>query len=296
MSKSSYVSTEDQLKRSKDSANDDKTVEVSSGAIGNETVKKKESSKNDIQESEKSEEAQSQTGKSCSKDNKELTPSTQKSTEKEKRFAPVRKLYFESDSSLEKARAKIKEYFEEEDSLQYSDDVIYKYFEKDNKGLEWRFLLAKMLEERKLKRKPLTINDLKNPGIYYLKLHQDVHFPDPPNTKIPCHYVGQTKDVYQRIGEHLRKNYDKIDQQLTAFPPTKYNWSLRVVMFKEIQDDVDEIKELQAVKGNEGELLKVLEKIAIMEMKSLYPNGYNISLVMLTSITYVDYEFTFKEN
>ena len=296
MSKSSYVSTEDQLKRSKDSANDDKTVEVSSGAIGNETVKKKESSKNDIQESEKSEEAQSQTGKSCSKDNKELTPSTQKSTEKEKQFAPVRKLYFESYSSLEKARAKIKEYFEEEDSLQYSDDVIYKYFEKDNKGLEWRFLLAKMLEERKLKRKPLTINHLKNPGIYYLKLH--VHKDVPPNAKIPCHYVGKSICVYDRIKDHINKNNEKIDQQLTKFLPRQYNWTLRVVMLKEIP--VDEIEELQAIEGDEDEVLTkrllVLEQIAIMEMRSLYPNGYNIRLDMQRSVTCVDYMFTFKDN
>ena len=291
MSELVHESTADPLKK------DDKDVESlahdiegfclsSSGATSSETVKKKESSKNDIQESP--------TGKSGSKENKDETPLAQKSAGKGKLLGVARKLDFESKSPLEKIRAKIKEYFEEEDSLQYSSDVIEKNINKDKRGSEWKFLLAKMLEERKSKGKELTLEDLKKPGIYYLKLHQDVPFPDPPNTTITCHYVGKSVNVYNRIGEHLRKDEDKIDQQLAKFPPKQYNWTVRVVMLKEIP--VDEIKELHAIKGDEDQLINVLEKIGIMEMKSLYPNGYNIRLDMPRSMTYVDYEFTFKEN
>ena len=304
MSKLSHESTADPPKKDdkdvKSLAHDIERVCVSSEATGNETVKNKESSKNDMQESEHSEEAQSPTGRTDSKEKIVETP--QNSAKKGKLLATARKLDFESESPLEKARAKIKKYFEEEESSQYSDDIIDKYF-KDERGPEWKFLLAKMLEERKSKGKEeLTLEHLNGPGIYYLKLHMDKDeelpdFPNLPNTKIPCHYVGLSTNVYRRMGEHIYKDKDKIDQQLKSLPPInnrRYNWTLCVVMLKEIP--VDEIKELQAVKGDEGEVLKVLEKIGIMEMKSLYPNGYNMELKMPTSMTYVDYEFTLKRS
>ena len=246
---------------------------------------------------------------SLARDIKELTPLTQTKTEKGKQSGVRRKL-FESEREIKKETpshsllkneiAKIKESFQVEEEPDVLTDkeikeLINPYF-KDKSVTELKFLFAKMLEERKSKGKELTLKDLKEPGIYYLKLHQDVPFPDPPNTTIPCHYVGLSTNVYGRIQKHISrsKKTSAIGRQLRNHPPTKKEWTLRVVMLKEIP--VDKIKELQAIKGNVVKLLNVLETIAIMEMKSLYPNGYNIRLDMPRSMTYVDYKFTFKEN
>ena len=269
--------------------------------------------------------------------------------------------------------AKIKEYFEEPlETLQDGD--IRQYFKgKEAVSKDLNLLLSEMLKARISNGRELDFDKLKNPGIYYFNLHQDVCFPDPPNTNITCHYVGLSQNVYTRMRGHIYKKnklididkqlarlptytpdqlssindeliaineqldeYHKykekkrrrlinqkdkleaildecrqrkklmkennkiitIDKQLAKYPPAEHktSWTFQVVMLDEIRGTgmIDTIEKLQPIKDDKA-LLPVLEKIGIMKMKSLYPNGYNMMLHMPRSLTYVDYEFTFKD-
>ena len=188
-------------------------------------------------------------------------------------------------------------YFDEPNSTEPTEDEIKTLFPptpgRRKLTDDAKVLATKMLKERK------SIGGgrakLEKAGIYYFKLNQEVDFPDPPNTKISCHYVGKSVNVYKRMKEHINvtEKICAIDKLLAKCPPTEYvrEWTFRAVMLDEIP--VHQIKELRAIKDDMDAVLSVLENTGIMKMKSLYPKGYNMRLDMPPSMTYVDHLFTF---
>ena len=346
MSELSQESTADPPKK------DDKDVEslahdiervcVSSEATGSERAKNKESSKNDIQESEDSEEVQSPTGRSGSKENKELTPLSQKTTKNEKQSTSVRKkLEFEaptsgnenhttstppsldnteendlqsnehsttsgsreikSETAVETIlnnvsnyaalREEVKQYLSNPGSLPSQSQQQQQPFQAfptaggkpPNKNVV--YLVEHMNEERRSTNNQLTRDMLKQPGIYYLKFTT--------STGTCRGYVGESLNVYDRVGAHVQAHAPTLVD--TRFKKTLVEegsiekWHLRVVMVKEIpvewQKDLLKIykdahnKEGKEIKKKDLEIiLTTIETLAMIDLNTVYPNGYNCKL------------------
>ena len=86
------------------------------------------------------------------------------------------------------------------------------------------------MERKSIGGKDMSRAELERAGIYYFKLNHDVDFPEPPNTKIPCHYIGMSDErrgVYKHLKQHINEKKYPIDEQLAKYPPTEYETALR---------------------------------------------------------------------
>lgn len=143
-------------------------------------------------------------------------------------------------------------------------------------------LVSRMNEERKSTNNQLTREMLKQPGIYYLKFTT--------STGICRGYVGQSLNVYERVRSHVNKKTPNclIDTHFkkTCEGQSIKKWHLRVVMLNEIQ--VEGMKDLlkfykdvhdkEIIKKKLRKILTTIETLAMIDLNTVYPNGYNCKL------------------
>ena len=198
-------------------------------------------------------------------------------------------------------REKVKQYLDNPDSLPQSQEQQQQPFEafptsrsggrRRNENIS--YLVDRMNGERASTNNQLTKEMLQQPGIYYLKFTT--------STGICRGYVGEGQDVYKRVNDHVGANKTKclIDTQLkkTCEEQSIEKWHLRVVMLKEIQfegmryllkiyEDVCNKKddEAKTIKKSVKTILTTLETLAIIDLNTLYPKGYNCKLTVTSPI------------